>query len=56
MIKYTVANWKTPNGNNIDGVGINPGINAELGSKYLEEPSYENDGQIQKAIEFLKNK
>ena len=56
MIKYTVANWKTPNGNNIDGVGIKPGISAELGSKYLEDPSYENDGQIQKAIEFLKNK
>ena len=56
MIKYTVASWKTPNGNNIDGVGIKPGINAELGSKYLEDPSYENDGQIQKAIEFLKNK
>ena len=56
MIKYTVANWRTPNGNNIDGVGIQPGITAELSSAYLEDPSYETDGQIQKAIEFLKLK
>ena len=53
MIKYTVANWTTPSGNSIDGVGITPGISVDLDNKYLEEPSFENDNQIQKAIEFL---
>jgi carboxyl-terminal processing protease len=53
MIKYTVANWTTPSGNSIDGVGINPGISVDLDKKYAEDPSIENDNQIQKAIEFL---
>ena len=53
MIKYTIANWTTPSGNSIDGIGLTPGISVDLGNKYFEEPTYQNDTQIQKAIEFL---
>ena len=56
MIKYTVANWTTPSGNSIDGVGLTPGISVELGDKYSENPSFENDDQLQKAVEFLSNR
>ena len=56
MIKYTIANWTTPSGNSIDGIGIIPGIKVDLDSKYAENPSYENDNQLQKAIEYLSNK
>ncbi len=56
MIKYTVANWKTPNGNNIDGVGLIPGISVEISKAYTEDPSFEKDDQLQKAINFLKLK
>ena len=56
MIKYTIANWTTPSGNSIDGIGITPGIKVDLDSKYAENPSYENDNQLQKAIEYLSKK
>ena len=56
MIKYTIANWTTPSGNSIDGIGITPGIKVDLDSKYVENPSYENDNQLQKAIEYLSKK
>lgn len=56
MIKYTIANWTTPSGNSIDGIGITPGIKVDLDSKYAESPSYENDNQLQKAIEYLSKK
>lgn len=53
IIKYTTAKWYTPNGDSIDGVGLTPGIKVLLDSSYVEDPSDENDTQLQKAIEFL---
>lgn len=54
MIKYTTANWYTPNGDSIDGIGLTPGIAAVLTEKYVENPIDENDEQLQKALSLLK--
>ena len=53
MIKYTTQNWLTPNGNWIDGVGIEPTDKVELDSKYVQDPKDENDNQLQKALELV---
>lgn len=53
MIKYTTAKWYTPDGNYINGIGYKPGIQVYLSEKYAQNPSDENDDQLQKAIEIL---
>lgn len=53
MVKYTTAKWYSPLGNSFDGVGITPGINVNLTKEYANNPSYETDAQLQKALEFL---
>lgn len=53
MIKYTTAKWFTPNGDNIDSIGIKPGIEVYLTKDYLLNPINENDAQLMKAIEVL---
>ena len=50
MYKYTSAKWLTPNGECIDNIGLNPDIKVEISEKYIEEPIFENDNQIQTAI------
>jgi len=50
MYKYTSAKWLTPNGDCIDEVGLVPDIQVELSEKYIDEPTFENDNQIQTAI------
>ncbi len=52
--KYTTEKWLTSKGKSIDGVGLNPDINVELEQSYYSNPTYENDLQIQKAVEILK--
>lgn len=54
MIKYTIQNWLTPNGNSIEKVGITPDYEIELSKEYINNPSIETDNQLQKAIELLK--
>ena len=54
MIKYTVEKWLTPEGNNLDGEGIKPDYDVDLTEDYANEPTDENDTQLQKAIEILK--
>ena len=49
-VKYTVQEWLTPNGNNIDGVGVEPTIRVEM------EPYSETDIQLEKAIEIALEK
>lgn len=54
-LKLTVSNYYTPNGVNINGVGIEPDVEAEL-DKSLQTGdtiSREEDNQLQKAIEVL---
>ena len=53
MIKYTVENWLTPNGNWINEKGIEPTDNVVLNEEYYKEPKVENDNQLQKALELL---
>lgn len=53
MIKYTIENWLTPNGNWVDGKGIEPTHEVILSENYYENPTVEHDNQLQKAIEIL---
>ena len=53
MIKYTVENWLTPDGNWIDGNGIEPTDLVELSEEYVKNPIVDNDNQLQKAIELV---
>lgn len=54
MIKYTIQEWLTPNGNSIDGKGVKPDYEVELDEKYKNNPTIENDNQLNKALELLK--
>ncbi len=53
MVKYTVENWLTPDGNWINEVGIEPTDLVELSEEYYKNPSEENDNQLQKALELV---
>ena len=56
MVKYTVQKWLTPNGNWINEVGVEPTDTVELDISYAENPSMENDNQLQKALELVTKK
>ena len=53
--KLTVSKYYTPNGNNIDGVGIEPDVEVEIPEEaYLDYViTFEEDAQLQTAIELL---
>ncbi len=53
MIKYTTQKWLTPNGNSINEVGVVPTKEVVLDDKYLEEPTKENDNQLQETIKLF---
>ena len=53
MIKYTIENWLTPNGNWINEVGIEPTHEVELSDEYYKNSTVENDNQLQKALELV---
>ena len=50
MIKYTIENWLTPNGNWINEKGIDPTDEVELSDDYYKNPNEESDNQLQKAL------
>lgn len=52
-VKYTIQKWLTPNGNWINEVGVTPDIKVELTDEYMNNPTDENDSQLQKALEEL---
>lgn len=54
LFKYTSEEWLTSKGNSIDGVGVNPDYEVDLGDEYFSNPTNDNDTQLQKAIELLK--
>ena len=55
--KITVKKWLTPKGNWInDTEGLTPDIEVELDKKYYETYETEDDTQLQKAIEYIKEK
>lgn len=53
MIKYTIENWLTPDGNWINEKGIEPTHEVHLDEEYYSEPIVENDNQLQKALELV---
>lgn len=53
MIKYTSARWFMPNGECIDGVGIEPDVNIELSEEYKNDPVEANDNQLNEALKIL---
>lgn len=55
-LKYTAQKWLTSKGKSIDGEGIEPDVVVELDDEYYNNPTDDNDLQLQKAIEILKNK
>lgn len=50
MYKYTSARWLTPKGDCIDNIGLSPDILVEQSEEYMNNPSFENDNQLQTAI------
>lgn len=54
--KFTTKKWLTPHGNWINGTGVAVDIEEELSEQYKNNPTEENDNQLQKAIEYLKNR
>ena len=55
MIKYTIENWLSPEGNWIDGNGVTPTHTEELSKEYLKDPIEKNDNQLQKALLLVSN-
>jgi len=56
MAKITTKEWLTPNGNSINGIGITPTINIILSDRYLNNPTFDNDNQLEKAIQVVSMK
>ena len=54
MIKYTIQNWLTSKGKSIEKNGIKPDYEIKLNDEYANNPTKENDKQLQKAIDLLK--
>lgn len=52
-IKITIANWLTPNGEQIDGNGIKPDIEVEMTAEDYEN---DRDPQLDKAVEIIFSK
>ena len=56
-LKVTISKYYTPNGENINKVGINPDYEVELNEDELkDEYKKEKDSQINKALEILNEK
>ena len=54
--KFTTKKWLTPKGNWINATGIEVDIDVEFNKDYYDNPCYENDKQLQAAINYLENK
>ena len=55
--KITVKKWLTPKGNWIDqNQGIDPDIEVELDAKYYETYENKDDTQLQRALQYIKEK
>lgn len=53
MIKYTIENWLTPDGNWINEVGVTPTNEVKLNEEYYKDPKRENDNQLEEALNLL---
>ena len=52
LIKYTIQEWLTSTGESINDKGIEPNVVIDLSEEYKNNPTRENDNQLQKAIEL----
>jgi carboxyl-terminal processing protease len=52
--KLTTKFWLTPNGTNINGIGLTPDYEESLNQAYYANPSNETDNQLLKALDLLK--
>lgn len=52
--KFTTKKWLTPKGNWINGVGVSVDIEETLSKEYENNPTEENDNQLQRAVQYLK--
>jgi len=50
MLKFTTAEWLTPKGYGIDGVGLKPDIEVQNDPEFGFFPPIENDLQLQRAL------
>ncbi len=55
-IKYTSQKWLTSKGKWINEKGIQPDVEVEQSEDYYTNPTQQNDTQLKKAIEILKDK
>ncbi len=53
-VKLTISNYFTPNGNNINGVGIEPDVEIALDTEAFAKDG--TDNQVNKAVEILNEK
>jgi len=54
-VKITTKKWLTPKGNWINGTGITPTINVSISDAYLQNPTFDNDNQLEVAIKSVLN-
>lgn len=54
--KITTKKWLTPKGEWINEVGLTPTIRVSLSDEYYQNPIYDNDNQLESAINAIKMK
>lgn len=54
LIKYTIEEWLTSKGKSINDKGVDPDYEVDLSENFKNNPSIDNDDQLQKAIEVAK--
>lgn len=53
--KFTTRKWLTPKGESIDGIGIPVDFEISMDDSYTNNPTVENDNQLQAAIKIISN-
>lgn len=54
--KITTKKWLTPKGEWINEIGLTPTIEVTLSNEYYQNPIYDNDNQLESAINAIKTK
>lgn len=52
--KFTTKKWLTPKGNWVNDNGIKPTIEVTLSKGYYDNPTEQNDNQLQEALNYLR--
>ena len=51
--KFTTKKWLTPKGNWIHEKGVEADVDVEFNKDYYDNPTHENDNQLQEAIKTI---